>query len=269
MTAAHTAPHARTPDRNGRSAATSHFSVDAAPDPSPAVDKAAARRLLIVSDDDDTRAKLLQHFMRNKQVTPMASRSDTALAFLSHSVEYDLVLLDLTGRPRNYQVLSRAQSELPNAAILVVIDQGCLKEQQGGRTLGADDFVVKPFCLQELCVRATALLGGDAPSPQNARSTCTIRNLTLDFRTRSCYRDDQCVALTAREFDVLDYLFKHRGRAVSREVLIESVWGTRHAISPRTIDRHITSIRRKIEEDASMPVHLQTVYGEGYRFMAG
>lgn len=218
--------------------------------------------LLVVSDNEERREKLLRHLLRDGFAASTATRSRTALNTLDASTRCDLLLVDLTNSSQCHRVLSRAPSALPDAAILVLVDPVYLQREQAGQSMSADDFIVAPFSPHELSRRIEALLH----QSRQASHVHTVRDLTLDLRTRSCYRDGQCVALTAREFDVLDHLFEHRGQALSREALIEGVWGTNEAISPRTIDRHVASIRRKIEKDASTPVYLQTVYGEGYRF---
>ena len=220
------------------------------------------QRLLVVSDNEERRAKLLRHLLRDGFAASTATRSRTASNTLDSSTRCDLLLVDLTNSSQCHRVISRASSVLPDVAILVLVDPVYLQREQAEPSMPADDFIVAPFSPHELSRRIKALLHQSGQTPY----VHTIRDLTLDRRTRSCYRDGQCLALTAREFDVLDHLFEHRGRALSREALIEGVWGTSEAISPRTIDRHVVSIRRKIEEDSSAPVYLQTVYGEGYRF---
>ena len=228
----------------------------------PTVGDSTTQRLFIVSDNEERREKLLRHLLRDGFAASTATRSRTALNTLDSSTRCDLLLVDLTNSSQCHRVLSRAPSALPDAAILVLVDPVYLQCEQAGQSMSADDFIVAPFSPHELSRRIEALLHQSG----QASHVHTVRDLMLDLRTRSCYRDGQCVALTAREFDVLDHLFEHRGQALSREALIEGVWGTSEAISPRTIDRHVASIRRKIEKDASAPVYLQTVYGEGYRF---
>jgi len=232
------------------------------PEAYPTVGDSTMQRLLVVSDNEERRAKLLRHLLRDGFAASTATRSRTALNTLGPSMRCDLLLVALANASQCRRVLSRASSALPRAATLTVVDPIYLQREQPGQSMLADDFIVPPFSPYELSRRIDALLHRS----EQASRVRTVRELTIDLGTRSCYRNGQCVALTAREFDVLDYLFRHRGSALTREALVEGVWGTSEAISPRTIDRHVASIRCKIEKDASAPVYLQTVYGEGYRF---
>lgn len=224
--------------------------------------------MLIISDDHDTRSKLLKRFLRSGFVVSTTTRSKPASSLVNPSADFDLLLLDLAGAACNGHVLGEVQAALPDATTLVLIEQADLERDTSPIQWDADDFIVRPFSVSELCVRIETVLQRNELYTASRRQ-CTVQDITLDLSTRTCYRDGTCVALTAREFDLLDYLFRHRGCAVSRETLAENVWGAQEAIALRTIDRHVTAIRQKIEDDPSSPVYLQTVYGEGYRFMPG
>jgi DNA-binding response OmpR family regulator len=224
-------------------------------------------RLLVMSADRETRAAFLQHFMQNGTVVSTAAHASTAQTLMSHSEGYHLVVLDMAGRSNGLHVLQHVQAHAGAARILAIVDRDSPEMGLHYVQAGADDFVTKPFIIHELDVRMKALLQRGLSSGPTPHHEYTIRGLTFDFETRTCHREGQCINLTAKEFDLLDHLFKHRGRTVSREDLVEGVWGGAHVVSTRTVDRHITSIRRKIEADPSSPVYLQTIYGEGYRFM--
>lgn len=226
----------------------------------------AERQVLIVSGHSGTRSKLHRYLLRHGLATTAISPDQ-----IHHSVDrepfrFGLILLDLTGAADDHEAFGQVQSMRTGASTMVILDGSSLSTTQEGAERGADDFIVQPFSMAELSTRVDVLLAGVAsPAEPNQHAA---GNLTFDLDTRSCYRDGQCVGLTAREFDLLEYLVRRRGDTVSRARLATEVWGGEQAIASRTIDRHVTTIRRKIEDDPSIPVHLQTVYGEGYRFMA-
>jgi two-component system phosphate regulon response regulator OmpR len=206
--------------------------------------------------------------MHNGIAVSTAEQADTALTLLELSGEYDLIVVDTVGRSDGLHLLRQLRSVgVSTAQILMMVSQSHPEDGLYCIQAGADDFVTKPVVMDELVVRMEALLQRSTSSSDGRHRGHTVQGLTLDFETRTCYREGKHVDLTTREFDLLHHLFERRGRTVSREGLVEGVWGRPHAISPRTVDRHVTAIRRKIEVDPSMPVYLQTIYGEGYRFM--
>lgn len=225
------------------------------------------RRLLLVAPGRNARSDVVQYLLRKGFAVSTATRAETVLTLTHHSTGYDLLLLDLTDQPDAARLLGKLQSARPDAGCLLIISRADLEERRGVEW-SADDFIVEPFSLRELELRVEAVLRRRGAASHPSRASVVIGGLTIDFRVRSCYRDGKQVGLTSREFDLLACLVRNRGRTVSREALVERVWKTPQAISLRTIDRYITTIRRKIEDDPASPVYLQTIYGEGYRFIA-
>lgn len=244
-----------------------HASLSEAPSTSEG-DQQSMERFLVISEDHDTRAGFVQHFMHNGTAISTAEHADTALTLLELSGGYDLIVVDTAGHSDGLDLLRQLRSAgAGDAQILMIVSQAHPEDGLYCIQAGADDFVTKPFVMDELVVRMKALLQRATTSSDACHRGHTVQGLTLDYETRTCYREGKHVDLTTREFDLLHHLFKRRGRTVSREGLVEGVWGRPHAISPRTVDRHVTAIRRKIEADPSAPIYLQTIYGEGYRFM--
>lgn len=245
----------------------------APPDASSSEDASPRRppmqRVLVVTSDQDARSTLVQHLLRKGFAVSTAARSETIRTLTRHSTGYDVVLLDLAERSEADSLLRQMQSMRAEAALLIIVNRSQITGERSGRVLDAADFIVDPFPLCELDLRVAAALQRNGTASNSPWRKQCAGELTLDGRTRSCYRRGRRVGLTSREFDLLNALFHHRGCTVSRKQLIEHVWGTPEAVSSRTIDRYVTTIRRKIEEDPSAPVYLQTVYGEGYRFVAG
>lgn len=224
-----------------------------------------AGSVLFVTAMPDSHANLrrgLRH--QGYEVTTARSRREASRALLMPP--YAVVLVDLAtdATPADWWPSLRgldAVAALPCIALLSPRDP---RHVAYCEVVGAGDFLVSPFSIAELEARVV-LAQHRTPAPP--RTEPSERGLRMDLSRRVCYRDGHCVPLTTREFDLLAYLFSRGRRTVSREELASEVWTEENPIRPRTIDRHVTSIRKKIEDDPSAPVYLQTVYGKGYRFM--
>lgn len=226
-------------------------------------------RLLIVTAEEKTRASLLDHFQASSCQTTTVGEADTALQYLSGSPGYDVVLVEV-GLPNKtgFDLLEAARG-LPNdIAVVLLAKQSCLEEKLHGYDLGADDYVVRPFAMEELEARIRAVLRRhpDSGSSSPDEDTYTLEDLTIKFSAKTCFRNDRRVPLTSLEFQILEYLIEHQGEVVSRGELRDTIWDDRDGICLRTIDRHVAKIREKLERDPTLPALLQTVYGKGYRF---
>jgi DNA-binding response OmpR family regulator len=134
-----------------------------------------------------------------------------------------------------------------------------------GLTMGADDYMTKPFSPRELVARVKAALrriGG----PGTVKTDLVFRRLRVDVDARLAWKDQQPLDLTPIEFDLLHVLVRNSGRALSREQLIEQVWGYDYYGDDRVVDVHIGRLRKKIEDDPTQPTLIATVWGAGYRF---
>jgi len=134
-----------------------------------------------------------------------------------------------------------------------------------GLELGADDYVTKPFSMRELIARVHALLRRSELVPGIDASTLSIDGVRVDLRRRTVTRDGQEISLKPKEFELLAYLLRNRGRAVGREELLHQVWGYEFDGDNRTIDVHMSWLRHKIEAVPEKPAHLITIRGHGYR----
>jgi two-component system OmpR family response regulator len=135
-----------------------------------------------------------------------------------------------------------------------------------GLELGADDYVTKPFSMRELMARVGALLRRSEFAPPVERETLVVGDLTADFRRHEVTRVGDKLVLKPKEYELLVYLMRNRGRAFTREQLLDQVWGYDFAGDTRTVDVHVSWLRQKIEEQPSKPTRLITVRGTGYRF---
>jgi two-component system response regulator VicR len=138
-----------------------------------------------------------------------------------------------------------------------------------GLEIGADDYIIKPFRPRELLARIAAHLRKATQLAQtDDEGRMVFKELTIDLNERRVYREDEEVNLTHTEFDLLSFLATNAGKVLSREKILNSVWGYEYPIETRVIDVHVRNLRRKIEVDASNPRHILAVPGVGYRFTA-
>jgi len=135
-----------------------------------------------------------------------------------------------------------------------------------GLELGADDYITKPFSLRELLARVRAVLR--RPGPRHKVEEFAFGDSRVRPRGRQAFRGGREVTLTRKEFDLLVYLLEHRGEVVTRERLLEEVWGYERFPTTRTVDTHILRLRRKFERDPERPEFIVTHHGQGYKFTA-
>ena len=230
-------------------------------------------RLLIVEDDDDLRATLARRFSDDGYAVATAATGPDALAAVADEAP-DLVLLDvmLPGLD-GVEVCRRLRAEHPLLYILMLTARADELDRVVGLEVGADDYVTKPFSLQEVVARVRAALrrvravrermatAGDAGDEVVESGT-----LRLDPVRREVTVGGEEVHLTVREFDLLAFLARHPERPFTRSQLLEQIWGITYEGYDRTIDSHVQRLRAKIEADPGTPEHVRTVWGVGYKF---
>jgi len=218
--------------------------------------------LLLVEDDDRIRQELVDGLGSGGFSVDVAKTVRGAESLLDDA--YDLLVLDL-GLPDGdgldlCQALRERGRSLP---VLILTARDEPEQRVSGLDAGADDYVTKPFHLPELLARIRTILrrAGRAPGP----GRITNGSLWLDPETRRAGRDEQEVRLKPREFDLLRFLMRNPGRTWTRDQLLDQVWGPDFQGDARTVDLHVRRLRTKVEEDASDPRLIETVWGVGYR----
>lgn len=230
--------------------------------------------LLIVEDEPAIRAGLADVFVYHGYDVTLAEDGQRGLA-LALEGRFDLVLLDvMLPKLDGFAVCEAIRARLPDQALIMLTARISDDDIVQGLKLGADDYVPKPFSVEQLVLRAGAVLrrtrpftgnGAQVPHVHVGAVKVDVANLSGEVAGAAP------VAFTRREMDVLVYLHVHRERPVPREELLSRVWGyaNHQDIETRTVDIHIARLRRKIEPDQREPRYLITVRGAGYRLLSG
>ncbi|MBX3054087.1 MAG: response regulator transcription factor [Caldilineaceae bacterium] len=180
--------------------------------------------------------------------------------------QFDLVILDvMLPRLDGFEVL-RQLRQFSNVFVLMLTAKGDEFDKVVGLKLGADDYLTKPFSPRELVARVQAILRRERTSIPDEAQLLRFSHLTIDPAAQIVKKGDEVLGLTPTEFSLLMALTRHKGRVLSREQLIEIVWGYDYFGDTRVIDTHIRRLRSKIEDETDNPYHIVTVRGSGYRF---
>jgi DNA-binding response OmpR family regulator len=216
-------------------------------------------RVLVVEDDNDI-ADVLRRSLRMEGYEVRTAGDGVAALDEAVVFEPDAVILDL-GLPRldGVEVAKRLRSE-GDVPILILTARDGLGERVTGLDAGADDYLVKPFEREELLARIRAML---RRRPPRGSAFLTVADLRLNPDTREVFRGDRAVDLTAREFELLEYLMRNERLVVSREALLEEVWGYAPFSETNTVDVFVSNLRRKLEA-GDEPRLLHTIRGSGY-----
>ena len=230
--------------------------------------KNASARMLIVDCDVKMSTSLRSIFERQGYAVTGAWDGEQGLHLLTRMPAYDIVLLETAMPRRNgFDVLREARLAGVTTPIIMLTFRANANDKLRAFNIGADDYVTKPFHIEVLAARVKAMLRRSSLPARHPVDTYDFGNLHVNFSSHTAHRDGAAVRLTAKEFDILRYFIEHRGRTVSRRQILRNVWGIPFEISTRTIDRHVSALRKKIEPDPEEPIWIKTVYGVGYRFM--
>jgi DNA-binding response OmpR family regulator len=221
---------------------------------------------ILVVEDDPRMQKVLQRLLAGEHYNVVtAGDGQAGLAmFRAHrpmAVILDLILPEISGREL-CQTMKAISSETPVivlSAVAEVVDKVLLLE------LGADDYVTKPFSPRELMARVQAAIRRHRKP--SAALTYRFADCELDFQKMTAFRGDLPVLLTSHEFRLLKFFTEHAERVLSREELLNEVWGYDCYPTTRTVDNQILKLRQKLERDPSNPQHFLTIYGAGYKFV--
>ena len=217
-------------------------------------------RILLVEDEDRIASFVRRGLGSEGHTVERVATGREAIEII-RTEEFDLVLLDLLlPDAHGRDVLRAVRTRTRTTPVLVLSALGDVEDKVDLLDSGANDYLTKPFALAELAARVRALTRQE----QERSDTIRVRDIALDTRTRTVTRGDKKISLTSREFTLLEYLMRHAGLVLSREQLLQAVWGSTYHTSSNVIDVYIRYLRKKLDlPDADSPI--ETVRGAGYR----
>lgn len=227
----------------------------------------AEKKILIVDDEDHIRELLKFNLEKNGYVVYMANDGLNGLR-LAREKQVDLILLDLMLPGMDgFEVCKeiRRDNIISNVPIIMLTAKSEEIDKILGLELGADDYITKPFSIRELSARIKALLRRSNVKYDN--EILRFGNITLNLQTREVLKHGKKLDFTLKEFEVLKLLIQNKGKILTREILLDKIWGYEYVGETRTVDVHIRHIRKKIEEDDKKPIYIQTIRGVGYKFI--
>ena len=222
-------------------------------------------RVLLVEDEPALARGLSDTLRANGFDVTVAADGERGLD-AAVSGQTDLILLDvMLPKINGYEICRAVRAQGIDVPIVMLTAKGQEQDVILGLNLGADDYVTKPFRTGELIARARAFLRRRGPAP----TTFRFGDCEVDLAARKARRSGAEVDLTAKEFALLAYFGSRPGCALSREVILNAVWGNAVFVTPRSIDRCVTTLRAKVEPDPHRPIYIQTIREIGYRFEPG
>jgi two-component system alkaline phosphatase synthesis response regulator PhoP len=225
-----------------------------------------ADKILLVEDEPGLRLTLGDRLSGEGYLVETAGDGEEGYCMAS-SRAYDLIVLDLMLPKKNgFEICSDLRRQGLLIPVLMLTARHRMEDKISGLKIGADDYLTKPFEMLELLARIEALLRRAARTFAPARSTYLFGGVLVDFQKTEVVRDGKPVILSAKEFQLLRYLIHHRNETLTREKLLQDVWGYASTPYTRTVDVHIAWLRQKLEDDLKQPRWILTVHGLGYKF---
>jgi phosphate regulon transcriptional regulator PhoB len=230
---------------------------------------ASTQKVLVVEDEPDIRKLVQYNLVQDHFKVLEAEDGEQALKILKHD-KPNLVILDLMLPGLSGLEVCRALREKPETArlpILMLTAKAGEADKVIGLEMGADDYLAKPFSPREMLARVRALLRrADSAAPSDGAKVYQRGPLKIDFATYEVFIRGRAVKLTLKEFELLRFLAQNPNRVLSRDQLLDRVWGGETFVTPRTIDVHVRRLRKAIEDDDRSPKWILTLRGVGYKF---
>jgi len=223
------------------------------------------KKILIVDDEIHIQELISYHLERSGYIFKSAYNGTDALNMI-YSEKFDLILLDLMlPEIDGIEIIKRIRlnDKLKNLPVIMLTALGEESDKVIGLELGSDDYITKPFSTRELLARIKALLRRSDAILETSNSSFTLGPLTLSEEKHEVYLNQTLIDLTFKEFSLLLMLFKYKGKVLSRDVLLNSIWGYEYYGDTRTVDVHIRHLRQKLESDSFH--FIETIRGVGYK----
>lgn len=227
-----------------------------------------ANEKILVVDDEEHILELISFNLTNNGYKVIKANNGIDAVRLAIEEKPKLILLDLMIPGKDgYDVCRevRSNSEIRNIPIIMLTAKSEELDKILGLELGADDYITKPFSVRELLARVKAVLRRfSVVEPES--SVLVFGNLKADFEKREIHVKDKKFDLTLKEFELLEILIRNKGKILTRDTLLDKIWGYEYIGETRTVDVHIRYLRKKVEEDDKNPKLIETIRGVGYRF---
>ncbi len=222
---------------------------------------------ILVVDDEKLLVKGMKFNLENEGYQVECAYDGAAAVELARSERFDLIILDVMMPELDGIEACMRIREFSNVPVIMLTAKSEDADKLMGFECGADDYVTKPFNILELKARIRALLRrAGTTEKKEPSSSLTIGTITLDLDARNAYRSGVLADLTAKEFDVIEFLMRNPNRVYSREALLDTIWAYEYRSDIRTVDVHIRRLREKLEENPAEPKYILTKWGVGYYF---
>ena len=222
---------------------------------------------ILVVDDEELLVKGIRFNLQNEGYEVLTGSNGLEAVQIAQTKQPDLIVLDVMMPEMDGLTACSKIREFSNIPIILLTAKADDMDKLIGFDHGADDYLTKPFNILELKARIRALLRrSGAADSANTENTLTIGSITLDLNARHAYRSGQLADLTAKEFDVIEFLMRNPNRVYSREALLDTIWAYEYRSDIRTVDVHIRRLREKLEENPAEPNYIMTKWGVGYYF---
>ena len=221
---------------------------------------------ILVVDDEDLLVKGIRFNLQNEGYEVITGSNGLEAIQAVQTQNPDLVVLDVMMPEMDGLTACSKIRSFSNIPIILLTAKVADMDKLMGFEHGADDYLTKPFNILELKARIRALLRRSGADGKKSSNELTIGSITLDLDSRNAYKSGQLVELTAKEFDVIEFLMRNPNRVYSRENLLDTIWAYEYRSDIRTVDVHIRRLREKLEENPAEPNYIMTKWGVGYYF---
>ena len=222
-------------------------------------------RILVV-DDEELLVKGIRFNLQNDGYEIITGSNGLEAIESAQTEKPDLIILDVMMPEMDGLTACAKIREFSNVPIILLTAKTADMDKLMGFENGADDYLTKPFNILELKARVKALLRRSKPQEKEDVQTLTIGPISLDLNARNAYRNGVIAELTAKEFDVIEFLMRNPNRVYSREALLDTIWTYEYRSDIRTVDVHIRRLREKLELNPAEPQYIMTKWGVGYYF---
>ena len=221
---------------------------------------------ILVVDDEELLVKGIRFNLQNEGYEIFTGSNGLEAVEMAKQYTPDLIILDVMMPEMDGMTACARIREFSNVPIILLTAKTDDMDKLMGFENGADDYVTKPFNILELKARVRALLRRAGTKTETSSPTLTIGSITLDLNARNAYNNGVLADLTAKEFDVIEFLMRNPNRVYSREALLDTIWAYEYRSDIRTVDVHIRRLREKLEENPANPQYIMTKWGVGYYF---